>query len=69
MQPDPFKNDDKRWEPFQIVREEEEDLSMPDLASRNIADFVRSLIPREIEQAPEPQPEFGRAIGHIPGFP
>ena len=66
---DPFANDDARWATFELAREEESNLAMPDLASRNMGDFIRSLIPREIEP-PKPEPDAGRRVlGHITGFP
>jgi hypothetical protein len=64
---DPFCNGDPKWEAFELAREEEDDFCMPDLSSRNMGDFIRSLVPRKVEPTPESQP--GRVLGHITGFP
>jgi hypothetical protein len=64
---DPFSKIDPKWETFELAREEDI-FCMPDLASRNMGDFIRSLVPKDVEPTPEPQPDTGR-LPHITGFP
>jgi hypothetical protein len=65
--PDPFANDDPRWDTFELAREEET-FSMPDLKSRDLNDFLRSLEPR-LPQPPTPTRDDSRVLPHIHGFP
>jgi hypothetical protein len=48
---DPFANTDPRWETFSVVSDEEV-FSQPDLTSRSVKDFLRSLRSR----IPQPKP-------------
>jgi len=64
--PDPFRNEDEKWETYELTNEEEV-FSQPDLKSRDLNDFLRSLEPRI--PRPVSTPNGGRAIGHIQGFP
>jgi hypothetical protein len=64
--PDPFLNDDPLFQPYELQPDEEE-FSMPDLKSRDLGDFLRSLEPRL--PPPTPTTTGGRVIGYITGYP
>jgi hypothetical protein len=42
MIPDPFKNDDPLWEPFDLLTWRGAEFSQPDLTSRSLKDWLRS---------------------------
>jgi hypothetical protein len=65
--PDPFLNSDEKWETYELTSEDQ-DLSQPDLTSRNLGDFLRSLEPR-LPQPPTPTRDDSRVLPHIHGFP
>jgi hypothetical protein len=66
---DPFTNDDSRWEKREIATHDQ-DLSMPDLTPTTLKAFLRSTegqLRRHLP--PQSQPNEGRVLGHITGFP
>ncbi len=68
MQPDPFRNDDPRWEHFEIAHEDAE-FSQPDLASRHLGDFLREIVKRLPPQPLPVTPDLGgRLLPHIHGY-
>ena len=74
--PDPFEDDDPRWQRYDGPQYEDEEFSQPDFTPRTIKDFLRSTEgQREIEKVappkrqPAPAPSLGRVLGHIPGYP
>jgi hypothetical protein len=64
---DPFQNDDPKWQPHELQREEN-NFSMPDLTSRSLKDFLRTLEVRFPKPQP-PAPQGERVLPHIRGFP
>ena len=68
--PDPFVNNDPRWEPYQLARQE--DLAQPDLTPTTLKQFLRSQeVQREIQKSfpPKPAPvDDGAPIAHIPFY-
>jgi hypothetical protein len=41
MPPDPFRNDDERWEPWQPAGSDDNNFSMPDDTPSTIKNFLR----------------------------
>jgi hypothetical protein len=74
MPPDPFRNSDPRWQPWEVGkpygRDDSDLFSQPDITTRSVKDFLRTIeVPRQ-PPSPDRQPFLeGRVLPHIQGFP
>jgi hypothetical protein len=53
--PDPFRNDDPLWQPFQLTPSSA-DFAQPDTASRDLGDFLREAQKAIAASRPAPPP-------------
>jgi hypothetical protein len=69
MHPDPFTNDDPKWARHE-VQQFDKDFSVSDLTPTTLKAFLRSTEGQLRRHLPPPsQPNEGRVLGHITGFP